>query len=228
MSDDDAALRRFDQLAARAYAERRLTPGTRDLVLALGWAALRDPRRHRPGTSVWERARDALNTSNTGVWQAIADDVPRYEYHWHSAPRGCQAPMVRVDRLCGRTTSLDFAEFDPVTGWMTSWGVCSRCRAAMRPVHDRARGSRDRAPEPIPNTGGLLPLFFTWDWERRYCRAEELIRYRPDWEPPPYGLSADAWPAVPGTTAAQAFPKLRLVASDGEFVGSDQAVPAMP
>jgi hypothetical protein len=75
----------------------------------------------------------------------------------------------------------------------------------------------------------LLPLFFTWDWERRYRRAEELIRYRADWEPPAYGISADAWPAVPGhTTPARAFPKLRLVASDGEFVRDGRAAPSAP
>jgi hypothetical protein len=128
--------------------------------------------------------------------------------------------MVRVDRLCGKPTSIGFAEFDPVTGWMTDWGFCSRprCRAYMRPIYERADRSKDRAPEPIPNTGGMLPVFFAWDWARRYRRAMEVVRYRTGWEPPSYGMSADTWPAVPGHTKPRAFPKLRLVASDGEFL----------
>jgi hypothetical protein len=75
MTDD--ALEWFDRLAERVYTERRLAAGTRDLVLALGWAALRDPARHRPEVYLWDRVREVLNTDNLGVWRLIADDVPR-------------------------------------------------------------------------------------------------------------------------------------------------------
>ena len=44
--DDRDALIRYDQLAARVYGERRMPTGTRDLILALGWVSIRDPRRH--------------------------------------------------------------------------------------------------------------------------------------------------------------------------------------
>ncbi|MYW08589.1 hypothetical protein GT034_09575 [Streptomyces sp. SID2563] len=214
---DREAMVRYDQLAARVYEERRLPAGTRDLVLALGWATLRDPRRHHPEQGVWSRTRDILNTDDRRMWQLLADDVPRYEHDWNAEPRGCQAPMVRVDRLCERSVAHGFCEFDLHTGWSRFWGFCNRprCRAYATPIAQRAEHSATKRPEPIPNTGGLLPLFFTWNWEARYAKAMDVIKRCPTWEPPSYGLSADQWPSVPGTTPVKAFPKLRLVVSDG-------------
>ena len=225
-ADDRDAIVRYDQLAARVYEERRMPSGTRDLILALGWVTLRDPRRHDPTASTWTRAREVLNADNRTMWTLLAEDAPRYEYNWHAAPTGCQAPMVRVDRLCGRGTTIGFGEFDPHTGWMTSWGFCSRprCRQYMQPILERAEHGKDRAPEPIPNMGGLLPLFFSWTWEGRYRKAMELIKYCTTWEPPSYGLSADEWPEVPGQEKPKAFPKLRLIASNGAIVDNAPAL----
>jgi len=219
--DDRDALIRYDQLAARVYGERRMPTGTRDLILALGWVSLRDPRRHDPTRSIWERTRDVLNADNRSMWELVREDAPRYEHDWHGDPTGCQAPMVRVDRLCGRSTTVSFPELDPATGWMTLWGFCSRprCREYAQPIYERARDSQKRAPKPIPNTGGLLPLFFSWNWEARYRKASEVLHR--SWEPPSYGLSADEWPAVAGQEKPEAFPKLRLVASGGQIVTSD-------
>lgn len=219
--DDRDGLLRYDELAARVYGENRMPSGTRDLILALGWVTLRDPRRHDPDRSMWGRTRDVLNADNKQIWQLIAEDVPRYDSDLHDKPSwGCQAPMVRAKRLCGRTTMYGFSEFDPATGWATSWGFCNRprCREYMRTIEARAKGSQKRAPEPIPNAGGLLPLFFTWNWEAKYRKAMELVRYSSSWEPPSYGLSADEWPEVPGQEKPKAFPKLRLVVSEGDVV----------
>ncbi|BBG20718.1 hypothetical protein RVR_P1101 (plasmid) [Actinacidiphila reveromycinica] len=221
-ADDRSAILRYDQLTARVYGEHRMPPGTRDLILALGWVTLRDPRRHDPTVTTWARTREVLNADNATMSRLIGGDAPRYEPDWNAGPHGCQAPMVRVDRLCGRSTSVSFAEFDPVTGWLTPWGFCSRprCQEYMRPIAERADGSKAKAPEPIPNTGGLLPIFFASDWERRYFKAAET-RVLPGligWTPPPYGLSADEWPEVPGEHRPAAFPKLRLIAADGEIV----------
>lgn len=226
--DDRDALLRYDQLAARVYGEDRMPSGTRDLILALGWVTLRDPRRHDPDRSMWGRTRDVLNADNKQIWQLIAEDVPRYDSDLHDKPSwGCQAPMVRAKRLCGRTTMYGFSEFDPATGWATSWGFCNRprCREYMRTIEARAKGSQKRAPEPIPNAGGLLPLFFTWNWEAKYRKAMELVRYSSSWEPPSYGLSADEWPEVPGQEKPKAFPKLRLIASGGDVVTEVEPAP---
>lgn len=155
-ADDRDAMLRYDQLTQRVYSELRMPPGTRDLILGLGWTILRDPRRHDPTTpGVWPRTRQILNATPQQMWQKIADDAPRYEPDWEAGPHGCQAPTIRVNRLCGRSTSIGFAEFDPHTGWMTHWGFCSRprCRAYMKPIAQRADASKLRAPEPIPNTG---------------------------------------------------------------------------
>lgn len=182
----DEALVRYDQLAARVYTERRMPAGTRDLILALGWVTLRDPARHRPEATLWPRTREVLNISNRRLWELLAEDAPRYQHDWHADPQGCQAPMVRVDRLCGRSATLNFPESDVTSGRFRMWGVCSRprCRQYMQPISERARDSHKRAPEAIPNVGGLLPLFFTWDWEVRYRKAMELIRHESAWEPP--------------------------------------------
>lgn len=225
MTDTDrASLVRYDQLAQRVYSERRMPAGTRDLILTLGWVTLRDPRRHDPALGTWARAREVMNVDSEGMWRILADDAPRYHFDWHTVPKGCQAPMVRVDRLCGRTTTFGFSERDPATGWMTYWGFCSRprCREYGKPIYERARGSQERAPKPIPNAGGLLPLFFSWNWEAKYRRAAEVLHR--SWEPPVYGLSADEWPPVPGNEPVQAFPKLRLVASHGEIVDDAPAL----
>lgn len=219
--DDHDGMLRYDELATRVYGERRMPQGTRDLILALGWVTLRDPRRHDPTLTTWGRTRDVLNADNKTMWQRIVDDVPRYDSELHDKESwGCQAPMVRAKRLCGRSAMYGFSEFDPATGWATSWNFCNRprCREYMRPIEARAKDSHKRAPEPIPNTGGLLPLFFAWTWESKYRKALELLRFKASWEPPSYGLSADEWPEVPGQEKPKAFPKLRLIASEGEIV----------
>lgn len=223
-ADEHNAILRYDQLVTRVYGERRMPQGTRDLILALGWVTLRDPRRHDPTITTWARTREVMNADNKTMWTLIGEDAPQYDA-WRTeadGPHGCQAPMVRVDRLCGRSTMIGFAEADPVTGWLTHWGFCSRprCREYGRPIEARAHHSFTVRPEPIPNVGGMLPLFFAWDWERRYQKAAET-RVLPrliGWKPPSYGLSADEWPEVAGQERPQAFPKLRLIASDGEVV----------
>jgi hypothetical protein len=213
--DDHDGTLRYDQLAARVYGERRMPHGTRDLILALGWVTLRDPRRHDPTLGVWARAREILNADNKRMWQLLKDDAPRYEHDWHADPSGCQAPMVRVDRLCGRNSVDHFAEADTATGRFRMWGFCTRprCQAYGKGIYERAQRSNAAAPEAIPNKGGLLPLFFEWNWEAKYTQAD------PSWTVPSYGLSADEWPTVAGEEPVHAFPKLRLIASGGELVG---------
>ena len=188
--DRDSALR-YAELADRVYGERRMPTGTRDLILALGWVTLRDPRRHDPTASTWGRAREVLNADNKRMWQLVAEDAPRYEPDWHAGPSGCQAPMVRVDRLCGRSTTIGFAEFDPHTGWMTYWGFCSRprCREYMRPIYPPG------PPQPGQRAGGdsehrraaaavlLLEL-----GKPRYHKAAEVVHTIGEWKPPSFGF----------------------------------------
>lgn len=222
MADDRDGMLRYDQLVTRVYGERRMPSGARDLILALGWVTLRDPRRHDPRITTWARTREVMNADNKTMWTLIGGDAPRYDARLSEAdtPRGCQAPMVRAEGLCGRSTMHGFSEFDPATGWSRLWGFCNRprCREYGRPIQERARHSFTVRPEPIPNVGGLLPLFFAWDWERRYRKAAEAVPQLIGWEPPSYGLSADEWPEIAGHEKPKAFDKLRLIASDGEIV----------
>lgn len=212
--DDRDGMLRYDELAARVYGERRMPQGTRDLILALGWVGLRDPRRHDPTVTTWVRTREVLNVDNERMWQLLKDDAPRYDHDWHTDPNGCQAPMVRIDRLCTRRSVDGFTEADLTTGRFRFWGFCSRprCQVYGKGVYERAQRSNAQAPEAIPNKGGLLPLFFEWNWEAKYVKAD------PSWKVPSYGLSADEWPTVAGEEPVHAFPKLRLIASGGEVV----------
>lgn len=222
--DERTAILRYDQLTTRVYGERRMPSGTRDLILALGWVTLRDPRRHDPTVTTWGRTREVLNADNRRMWTLVGEDAPRYNpwINETDGPQGCQAPMARLNRLCGRTTMHGFAEADPATGWLRHWSFCNRprCREYAKPIWERAKSSRSWAPEPIPNVGGMLPLFFAWDWEKRYQKASEvgIVPHLSGWKPPSYGLSADEWPEVAGQEKPQAFDKLRLIASDGEIV----------
>lgn len=221
MSDTDRdAMLRYDQLASRVYAETRMPSGTRDLTLALGWVTLRDPRRHDPARGLWARTQEVLNADNRQMWAYLAGDAPRYDHDWHADPKDCQAPMVRTDSLCGRSTTYSFSESDVATGRFQIWGFCSRprCQAYGKVIEERAQRSHKQAPPAIPNVGGLLPLFFDWSWESKYRKAMELIKHDSSWEPPAYGLSADEWPTVAGEEPVHAFPKLRLISSRGEIV----------
>ncbi len=91
--------------------------------------------------------------------------LTRRVYRGGSGARSAaKPPMIRVDRLCGRSTLIGFSEFDPVTDWSRYRGFCSRphCQEYARPVQERAHHSFTVRPEPIPNTGGLLPLVISW------------------------------------------------------------------
>jgi hypothetical protein len=95
------------------------------------------------------------------------------------------------DGVCGASSYHRVLEKDPRTGWVTAHWFCKRHKDHAECVTEQVREQNEQAPEPIPNTGGLLPCYFKADWEKVYRH------YRPRWEPPRYGLAADDWAAVP-------------------------------
>jgi hypothetical protein len=94
------------------------------------------------------------------------------------------------DGVCGAQSHHRVLEKDPRTGWITAHWFCKRHKDHADRVAEQVRTQNEQAPEPIPNTGGLLPCYFKADWEKVYQH------YRPHWQPPKYGICADDWPSV--------------------------------
>jgi hypothetical protein len=94
------------------------------------------------------------------------------------------------DGVCGANSHHRVLEKDPRTGWVTAHWFCKRHKDHADRVAEQVREQNEQAPEPIPNTGGLLPCYFKADWEKVYRH------FLPHWEPPKYGICADDWPSV--------------------------------
>ncbi|MGW2863327.1 hypothetical protein [Streptomyces sp. NPDC001205] len=128
-------------------------------------------------------------------------------------PEGYRPPRDwrTEDGLCGATSHHRVLERDPETGWMTAHWFCKRHHEHAERVAEQVRDQNGRAPEPVPNTGGLLPVFFAADWETVYRR------YRPGWTPPSYGICADGW-LVPGAPSVRRG-RLRALSTTGSPIG---------
>lgn len=107
------------------------------------------------------------------------------------------------DMVCGARSRHTVLEKDPATGWDIEHRYCARHRDHAERVAAQVAEQNRAAPEPVPNTGGLLACYFKADWATVYRR------HRPGWTPPVYGIRADDWPAQ-GRAAAPAR-GLRLV-----------------
>ncbi|MEU2899642.1 hypothetical protein ABZ690_08050 [Streptomyces sp. NPDC006967] len=114
---------------------------------------------------------------------------------------------VRNERgICGADSHHKVLELDPRTGWTTPRWFCKRHVDHAERVAEQVREQNEAAPEPIPNTGGLLPVYYKAPWEdvyRHYAPAS--------WEPPSYGLSADDWPDPGNPPLARSPRRLRAV-----------------
>lgn len=117
-------------------------------------------------------------------------------------------------KVCGAEASDYVIERLPDTGWYKAHWFCNRHRDDMNRLSRQLAEPNRLAPKPIPNRGGLMPVYFESDW---------LYVYRfylgESWEPPVYGICADDWP-VPGKEPVPTRARLRLAAVDGELVGS--------
>ena len=109
------------------------------------------------------------------------------------------------DGVCGAQSHHRVLEKDPRTGWVTAHWFCKRHKAHADRVAAQVREQNEQAPAPIPNTGGLLPVYFKADWAKVYAH------YRKGWTEPSYGLCADDWP-----TADQAVKRGRFRVLVGE------------
>ncbi|MFD5878446.1 hypothetical protein [Streptomyces yangpuensis] len=220
----------FADFARQVYGDQRATPLARELLLAFGFATMVAHSEHQQDApAVWTTARRAMGTTGTGrEWrldQAIAEDAPRYATGKDRAERACSAPRLRPhpdgpddfrNRLgiCGATADWEHhaVEKQAGTGWYKYHWFCKRHLDHLARVREQLAEPNSRAPEPIPNRGGLLPVYFESDWLSAYRH-----RVGERWQPPIYGLSADDWP-VPGAEPVAPRPRLRLAAVDGTLL----------
>ncbi|MER5354673.1 hypothetical protein ABT093_30620 [Kitasatospora sp. NPDC002551] len=115
--------------------------------------------------------------------------------------------------VCGNDASDYVIEKLPETGWHKVRWYCTRHRGELERVRRQLAEPNKRAPEPIPNQGGLMPCYFDSEWETVY---RHVLGDR--WKPPVYGMRADDWP-VPGRQPVPQRARLRLAAIDGQLVG---------
>jgi hypothetical protein len=228
----------YDAFVNRVWQDRRHSPESRELILAMAWLMCRDPNRYGPDgeqVSAFKRASDLLGYTGSGrhkrarIAHLLWDDRPRYEHdrsvgRWRYGP--CEAPMIRRDGLCGQDGVNNTYTVDSDTGWHTPVWFCRR----HEPWAAKIESARRAAPrvEPIPNTGGMLPAYLAHGdgddgWARLYDDAATYLQER--WtRPVKYPFSADRWPR-PGEeppVEEVALPRLRLAALDGELIGGDR------
>ncbi|KOU43586.1 hypothetical protein [Streptomyces sp. WM6378] len=115
--------------------------------------------------------------------------------------------------VCGSEASAYAIEKLPETGWHKVRWYCNRHRAELERVRRQLVEPNKRAPEPIPNQGGLMPCYFDSEWEVVYRHV-----LGDQWQPPVYGMRADDWP-VPGRQLVPQRARLRLATLDGELLG---------
>jgi hypothetical protein len=125
-----------------------------------------------------------------------------------SYPGPEHATPERDNTVCGAHGTIRVVEHDMVTGWETVRWFCSRHKTRAAEVRAQI-ATRGEPPEPVPNTGGLLPRYFAGDWARIYGLHCEKAHQA--WTAPYYGVDADEWP-VPGKTLIPKRPRLALIA----------------
>lgn len=223
---------RFAALVHAVYQDGRADRQSRELLHAMAYALTVG---RVPDRSAWQTAGTVLGHGPTGrprIKELAALDVPRYvEPGQESFVEGaCEAARHRpyvprnttrygkakatddwrnTSNQCGAHGTIRITEKNPRTGWHSLRWYCSRHRAEANRVAAQLQVQNDAAPAPIPNRGGLLPVFFRAEWETVYRWALG----NPSWEPPVRGISADDWPSA-GQTPLSRRPRLSLVLCD--------------
>ncbi|MFJ4966014.1 hypothetical protein ACIP6P_26815 [Streptomyces sp. NPDC088729] len=221
----------FADFARQVYADERATPVAREMLLAFGFATMvAHSEEERDVRAVWSTVRKAMGTTRTGWrWrldEAIVADAPRYAHSKYESHRVCVAPRLRPHPdgpddfrnklgICGTLADWEHyaLEKQAGTGWYKFRWFCKRHLDHLARVREQLREPNASAPEPVPNRGGLLPVYFESDWLDTYRRRLDS----PTWEPPVYGISADDWP-TPGVERVPPRAKLRLAALDGNLL----------
>ncbi|HEX3960916.1 MAG TPA: hypothetical protein VHZ03_30575 [Trebonia sp.] len=228
--------RRLDvhEKIARVYADDRFpksfkSPDVRTFTITVLWVV--GIERPAPDDT-WKRVYDILHLDDFGFWQTIAQDAPRYEPPREAQySRQCEAPMIRRDGLCEKYASNTTRVTNPADGTWRVAAFCTRHDEQCRQVRnaERARHQAGGIPEPDPNTGGLMPCYFSWDWPESYATACQRASSILEWKPPKLGIRADDWPVM-AKVAAMEPPKLSVLEGDraaGEAIPRPSGAPSL-
>lgn len=151
-----------------------------------------------------------------GYWARgiLQSDLPRYAPPESRRGIRCPVPKTR-GRNAGQPCARSYATMSRVTNATTGeWELVGWCRD--HELHHRAAAARERAltavPEPLPNTGGLLPSYLPrFDWREMYQKVDER------WREPFVGIVADDWPVLAKThTPPVGRPALTVVPDASE------------
>jgi hypothetical protein len=146
-----------------------------------------------------------------GWHRILSEDAPRFDglrgrKHWRCPVLKTRGP--NEGRACGKYPALQMRVTDPATGEWEMQGWCRQHEAHARIMQAREKALVD-VPEPVPNTGGLLPCYIpATNWPDLYMAARSW------WKPPFVGIVADDWPVLAKAIEAPRT-KVRLTAVEG-------------
>ncbi|MFD9593144.1 hypothetical protein ACFWA9_10340 [Kitasatospora sp. NPDC059973] len=226
-ADESTPEEKFARLTRAVYGDRRADPPARELLLAVAFASTLGKVADE---KMWTTVRRALGGRPARLRELARLDLPRYvEPGAESWVEGtCEAARHRAfvpratgghtraqaaedwrntDHVCGSSGTMRVTERDLATGRHLLHWFCGRHREQAARVAEQLAEQNKRAPEPVPNAGGLLPSYFAADWLTFYRWASWLA-----WQPPSYGVCADDWPAAEHPVPAH--PRLRLIPGD--------------
>jgi hypothetical protein len=209
-----ARAKAFDQLE-RLWADPRFTTlhggYARDLRATITvWLLLRARGERITWAGLYERVTTNRPRADLGYWARgiLQADLPRYAPP-EDRGRRCHVPKTRgpnTGKPCGRSWAVGSRVTDPATG---EWQVLGWCRdhAPLQRAAAAREAQLTAVPEPLPNTGGLLPSYLPdYDWASMYAKVDER------WREPFVGIVADDWPVLAKThTPPVGRPVLELV-----------------
>lgn len=225
MSDRTKAKLALHARLEQLWSDERFTDGRkqgadlREFITAYLWAAYEGAT----GDELWESMRKRIVRSEQQFYlrSIYTADLPRYEpVSFRQGDRwpGCPVPKTRgvnAGKPCGKRGRSSFRVTDPETG---EWSMVTYCTAhkAIGEQASAAERALVNVPEPLPNTGGLLPSYIkAADWPDMYAAVAH------DWKPPYVGIVADDWPVLAKAVEAP-VERFALKAIDGGREAAEQ------
>lgn len=205
MSTDLKAIMARDERRRKMLHDPDLTGDL--LLFALGLdevIAIRQAQGRKTSGKSWTAEITRLVSGGEGYrryWakHVVERDVPRYEPA-KGRGRGCIAPMIRREGLCGKTGATHVLDLDPMTGEGHEGYLCTRHRGLeAKYLELKRQWHANGKPAPPANTGGVLRRYFNADWDGIY-------RWAAPWREPMEG----------GREATPPRPTLRLIQGERE------------
>lgn len=197
---------------------RRMGSDLRNFVVAYLWAAFENPT---DSDARYQRTKElagiisdrpGIKLDGYRLRSLYAADAPRYEPRSLYEHALCPVPMQRGPRTgepCGKRGSMSFRVTDSVTGEWEIQGWCRNHQAFANAA--RAAEMSTPKPEPLPNTGGLLPGYIrAKNWPDLYVAA------KPSWKPPSIGIDANDWPVLAKVAEKAVIPQFEVLAGGSE------------